>query len=157
MSVQKFVCCPSLVLAATAFAMGPRTAAAAVDFGTLTRGQVSIGCGGYYGYNSTYDAGAYSPNGLAGGNTVSRIYEYFSLFGAPGCVPGLWSALTVTGFSADPGASWLNSITCNGTTRTPAGATYVYSDGVAGWIMTGSFGLLTLPNGNTVGCSIDHD
>jgi len=64
------------------------------------------------------------------------------------------SLLQVSGFTADPGKLWLNSIECGGDTKTGSNAaSFSYDGGIAIWTWAQVFGL----NGKSqVSCKIDH-
>jgi hypothetical protein len=134
-----------------ALVLTPLLAVASTDNGTLTAGTSVAGlCSGHpiilHGYISG-GIGSYSPTGLTGGQTVSDVYDQEN---TPPCVPAAVS-VSVSGFSSDPGSSWLTSITCDGVEKTTHTA-YLYSAGVATWNYSGVFGLVS---GN-YSCSIVH-
>lgn len=139
-------------------ALAPSGALAATDIGTLTKGSTVQSCGGgiqvLSGYISSL-TGSYSPTGLTGGNAVSAVYDGTAVQ----CLPlTTYSVLTVSGFSSNPGSSWLTSITCNGVTRAAASAGFSYSSGNAYWFWTyQQFGFSSLSNGTNVGCTIVHN
>ena len=147
----------SVLLLAVAIS-GPGVAMAASDSGTLLVGQTSIPCNGtglqiISGYSTGSPSfGSYSPTGLTGGETVSDIYDSIS-----SCAPSTdRSVLAVSGFSSNPGSSWLSSITCNGVTNTSSGAAvYQYTSGTAYWVWSARFGLNTKV-GSNVSCTISH-
>jgi hypothetical protein len=139
----------SVIAGATLF---PVLASASTDNGTLTVGShVSGLCSGTHpiimkGYVSGV-MGSYSPTGLTGGETLVSVYDEGP---TPPCVPAV-SELSISGFSSDPGSSWLTSITCNGVENTTP-STYTYSGGQATWNWTTQFGF---SSGN-YSCSIVH-
>lgn len=104
-----------------------------------------------FGYASGF-AGSYSPTGLTGGKTVADLYDHESI-GSGICVFPKGSVLTVSGFSANPGASWLSSVTCNGVTNSESASTFSYSGGSASWQWTQTFGF----GDGTDSCTIVHD
>lgn len=133
---------------------------AAVDNATLTVGRNTIpaGCGpswppgmfdinisGYFGFGSSY-----SPTGLTGGQTVQWIFDQDC--GGNFDRAELW----ISGFGSNPGSTWLNSITCNGATKTPATAGYSYLGNTARWVWLTPFYFFLEPAGTTDSCSIDH-
>lgn len=133
---------------------------AAVDNGTLTVGRITIpaGCGpswppgmfdlhlsGYSGFGSSY-----SPTGLTGGQSVQWIYDQDC--GGNFDRAELW----ISGFTSDPGSTWLNSITCNGATKTAATASYWYLGNTAQWVWLTPFYFFLEPAGTIDSCSIDH-
>lgn len=122
------------------------------DGGTLKAGALTASCGhGSFtitGYNKTSSIGSYSPAVLTGGKTVIDVND---VTGGPCGTAN--SELAVSGFTANPGATWLTSITCNGVTRTGSTATFSYVSGTAAWIWSAHFGFV---NGTTYSCSISH-
>lgn len=128
------------------------------DAGTLTIGAGAIiGCrpgNPLYGFLSTRSSGnfgSYSPIGLTGGKSIGVIVDVET-----GICSGSGSSFTVTGFSSDPGISWLTSITCNGVVNFGSGAKYVYSSGDATWAWGQLFGLESHYQSN-VSCTIVHN
>jgi hypothetical protein len=142
--------------------LAPLTAVAATDNGTMTVGWTDGGpnCdGGLYAryiigfYGGVL--GSYSPTSLTGGKTVFSISENIDMVCAFSA-----SGITVSGFTASPGSSWLSSITCNGNTLSSGAAIFSYdsSTGRASWLwMGGSFGFGSIPNGTSTSCSITHN
>ncbi len=126
------------------------------DIGTLTDQGHVIYCGSY-GFAAGYltgTFGAYSP-GLTGGTSVDRLFEY------PGTTCGFSkiAIFGVTGFSSDPGSSWLISITCNGVTNYGSSGYYSYYGGEGTWEWTTEFGFATTPGalGHSIPCTIVHN
>lgn len=133
---------------------GALPAVAATDNGTLTVGHYQfflIGCDplGWSGYPAQ-GTGSYSPIGLSGGKTVTAVEEYI-------CNWPQNVSLTVSGFSSNPGQSWLTSATCNGITNSSSSASFNYSNGKASWSWSTTFGLAWKPFGANVSCSIVHN
>lgn len=135
----------------------PQLAFASSDGGTLTPGSFFASCNpsvsripGYFivGYVASFE-GTYSPTGLTGGRTVTEIVD---LNDPDECGP-TGSSLEVSGFSSNPGASWLTSITCNGIQNSESASGYSYSSGVATWTWGQKFGL---SKGAQVSCTIVH-
>jgi hypothetical protein len=131
----------------------PLLAMASTDNGSLTAGSAATGtCGGVHVITSRgYSSGAfgtYSPTGLTGGETVVSVFDHGP---TPPCVPAV-AVLSVSGFSSDPGSSWLTSITCNGVDNSTV-STYSYSAGEATWTFTKQFGFAS---GSNYSCSIVH-
>lgn len=130
--------------------------ASSSDSATLTVGVATARCAGaggdqvQSGFNSVLSIGSYSPTGLTGGKTVAAVVDTFEAL----CFSSSFSALNVSGFSSDPGASWLISITCNGVENTSG--TFSYSGGEASWIFSTLFGF-TGKSGSNVSCTIVHD
>jgi chitodextrinase len=103
---------------------GSVTTTTATDVTSMTVGQSSVRFG--YSNATVYGTfGAMSPTTLTGGVTLKGFVDVVNPFG-----PGS-AQLFVSGFSADPGASWLISLTARGITRTSTN--YSYSAGLATW------------------------
>jgi cellulose 1,4-beta-cellobiosidase len=103
------------------------------DNGTVTSGvYVDINFFFSYGYLPSFGAGSMSPSVLTGGKTVGTFAD----------IEGGGAQLWVSGFTSDPGQSWLASATAHGATRTGASATYTYwsSTGTASWSWPNFFG-----------------
>lgn len=144
----------SLMLISMIFAS--QLAIASSDSGTLTPGSLSQECAPPFlphfvlvGYISS-GFGTYSPTGLTGGKTVAEIVDETAV----GCGT-TQSIFNVSGFSSDPGKSWLTSITCNGVKNLSSASSYGYSSstGIASWAWSQKFGL---SNGAQVSCTIVH-
>jgi len=142
-----------LMLAVVASAASSQLALAASDTGTLLVGATSGGACHQIlsGFDSPLSVGSYSPTGLTGGKTVTVVVD--SLFPFGGC--SNFSGLNVSGFSSDPGKSWLTSITCNGVTDSGSSASYGYSGGLASWTWSTLFGF-TGHSGTNYSCTIVH-
>ncbi len=101
--------------------------------------------------------GSFSPTSLTGGKTLVDLSErgYDSY---PDCdnSAAVSSTVTVSGFSMDPGISWLVSVTCDRITFKGKSVDYSYSSGNATWVWRGGFGHLSKVSGVTVSCSISH-
>jgi hypothetical protein len=142
---------------ATWFLMGLfglwQVANATSDNGTLTVGVGSTRiCGSVpipwaYGFDSG-SFGSYSPTGLTGGDVVAGVLDT-----ASGYCGGVFSEVVITGFSSNPGTTWLSSVTCNGVTNNDSNASFSYGGGVAIWSWSQLFGLKGKSN---VSCTIDH-
>jgi hypothetical protein len=124
-----------------------------LDNGTLMVGHMHNHClaGPSFLYGFASGVGSYSPTGLTGGATVDEIADIT----AGACVAAN-SILDITGFSSNPGGSWLISITCNGVKNLGSSATFAYSSGDANWDWTSPFGL-SGKVGSNVSCTIDHN
>jgi hypothetical protein len=113
------------------------------DSGTMTEGMrtvVNINDGidtTYRGYDSGF-VGSYTPTALSGGRTLTAFYDIGA--GSCGVCPATNGVVTVSGFSADPGANWLNSASANGVTKGGSTASYFYSNGSATWSWGSIFG-----------------
>ncbi len=132
----------------------PMIALAASDNGTITVGDALSKTGGVcvWGYDPP-DIGSYSPTGLTGGKTVSGL---FTLVIGPQCLVSLNGHFFVSGFSSDPGQSWLTSVTCNGTTKTGGTASYSYASGTAYWGWSATTWGFTSNVGSQLGCTVVH-
>lgn len=95
--------------------------------------------------------GSYAPTVLTGGKSVVGAFEIFN--GGTCLTAG--ANLDVSGFSANPGSTWLVSITCNGTSKSGSGLTPIYSGGTASWHWATLFNLPNPPTKTT--CSIVHN
>lgn len=111
-----------------------------VDNATLTQGKLT--CSGSNCYVqifglSTGGIGSVSPATLSGGKILKTFYDQKNGYGQY-----IVSELSVSGFTADPGKSWLDAAKALGQTRTGAAAiTYGYSGGTAKWTWsTAAFG-----------------
>lgn len=148
----------SILFIAATLLLTPILAAAASDAGTLFVGKLVISnlpitpCVWIdYGYKSGPTFGSYSPTGLTGGKTVDEIDDTTACSGTY-----LDSLVLISGFSADPGKTWLTSVTCNGVTNDSSSASsYTYTSGEATWEWTQSFGL-PAKVGNNVTCTVVH-
>ena len=104
------------------------------DSATMTIGSYYAAPVTYYGYSD----GTYNPAGHSFGSLSLTLQDgkvvksFISAF-----YTTYTSTLYISGFSSDPGQSYLYSVTSNGTTKTGAAAsTYTYSGGVAYWTWT---------------------
>lgn len=144
-----YVCCCLGLIPVVAFADS--------DAGTITVGSAVTESLCFYGYpGGTEDMGSYSPTGLTGGETVHALYDQYT--GPHECITPL-ARFEVSGFSSNPGQSWLTSVTCNGVTMTgAAAAAYSYGtfgSGVAEWDWRSAFGFI-LKVGAQLSCTIVH-
>jgi hypothetical protein len=132
-------------------------ASAASDHATLTVGIVPGGvCNQSLAGFGSGAYGSYSPTGLTGGTTVTSLQD--SIYLQFGCATN-FSGVTISGFSSNPGSSWLMSVTCNSVTRSGASAGFSYlGGGVARWLWSNQFfGFHGLGNGANTGCTIVHN
>ena len=121
---------------------------AATDTPTITVGEIgNNGVPISIGYASgTY--GSITPK------TTGNGYTYVNFFvSEPGTHGGGGSYLTISGFSSNPGASWLMSVTCNGVTLSGPGATY--SAGTITFTLSGPF-FSANQVGENVTCTVIH-
>jgi hypothetical protein len=133
-----------------------------MDTGTLTLGPYngencpiphSTGTLQYTGY--AFNMGSYSPTGLTGGTTVEEIENTISTGSCATYYPEQ-AQLAISGFSSNPGTSWLISIKCNGASLSGSSATFVYSDGAASWTWSGSLFSFEAA-GTPTSCTITHN
>ncbi len=139
---------------ATTFSASPST----TDTGTLTTGSVNATCSAdlgsliYAGYSNGLFGltfGTYTPTTLTGGHTVKGVAI---ISGSAGCASRYGSYLNITGFTANPGTSWLTSIKCGTVTLASSAATFSYASGSATWFWHNSF----LPVSVNTSCTIIH-
>jgi hypothetical protein len=113
--------------------------------------------------------GSLSPSALSGGKVVTALYDYCQAISdskppPPTCpFSGAgqntqFGVLSISGFTADPGATWLTSVTAAGATRYGSSASYSYASGIATWqwigpVGSGAFGL---SNSGTTTVTITH-
>lgn len=139
------------ILVVISSVVSPLLAVAATDNATLTVGGFAYDCGGFpemwRGYFPSPPTGSYSPTSLTGGKTALVVMDVFG-----GC--GSFSQVSVSGFSSNPGSSWLTSMTCNGGMQSGTAAGFYYSGGIANWTWSALFGL---PSSGSVGCSMVHN
>jgi len=110
----------------------------------------------FSGYDSSAPSyGSYSPTGLGGGITVITLYEL--------AVNGTSNSTTfrITGFTSNPGVSYLLHLTCNGVTVAGGHATRTYDSSTGTVTYTWSspdplFGLSSLSVGTNVSCAVEH-
>ena len=137
----------------------PEISTAASDIGTLTVAVKDVGCPGFGVLDwSGYANGtmvSYSPTGLTGGKTVDGVYDAQTILH---CSVSLSeSVFSVTGFSSNPGSSWLTSVECNGVTNLQsAESAYSYSGGQVTWNWSQRFGLRA-KSGSNVSCTVVHN
>jgi YD repeat-containing protein len=94
-----------------------------------------VGYNAYMGYDQSIPMGSLTPNTTANGLTVFAFY-----FNGNEETHATTTYLIVNGFSANPGASWLQSVVLStvGTTVTGASAVFFYAGGQATWSWPGS-------------------
>jgi len=91
----------------------------------------------YSGYSSpTY--GSLTPSTLSGGRTVTAFVSYYQVYcGDPDCITYYYDVgtiLTVTGFSGNPGANWLSSVSHPSVGSLTGSSAYFYcSSGTCSW------------------------
>ena len=104
----------------------------------------------FYGYMTSPPLGAYSSPQLPDRKLLTEIYDQTNM----GCKLVTGSAVSVSGFSADPGRDWLASVTCNGTALyRDSVARFYFGNGTATWEWTQQFGLKP-KSGSTVTCTL---
>lgn len=133
--------------------------AAADDTGVLTVGEHTVLCWSglhvelLYGYMQSRPLGSYSPTTLKDGKTIVEVYDQTDR----GCKLVTGSKLSVSGFSSDPGRSWLKSVSCNRTSLSSlTAARFIFSNGTATWEWVQKFGFES-SEGRDIQCSIDHE
>lgn len=99
---------------------------------TITEGTSTFG-GGFsaaLGFDNGYNTvcGSVPSASVAGGLTLKAFADYNT------AGPSYGAYIVVTGFTSDPGASWLYDATVGGTTKLGSTATYSYSAGQAVWL-----------------------
>ena len=139
---------------------------------TVTGVFVNVGGSWRQVYSSSGSGAAYNFTLNSGQNLAGTIDGYSSSFGAITPSPNLPSTspaldirsltcfnsngavtLVVEGFSADPGASWLQALSISGSAFNVAAASYSYSGGAASWLWTSP--PVTFAVGNYT-CSLTH-
>ena len=115
------------------------TASYYTDTFTVTKGSVVTSTYRYFGYQSG-SYGSISPTITTNGYTVFIFNDITNISSNAST-----TSFAVAGFSSNPGASWLNSVTITGTSKTFTGATATYSfgNGSATW----EWPTASLPNG----------
>ena len=115
------------------------------DTPVMTQGDVEIGPRGFI----AGDIGSMNPATTSNG----YVYNEFADTEQPHGGGYVYTRFGVSGFSTDPGISWLTSAKAGSTTLIGSAATYVFSAGTAtwtwtnGWVFTGS---------GTIACTIIH-
>jgi hypothetical protein len=131
----------------------PVASLATIENGTITVAEKSFGSTCIWGYSGGL-LGAYSPTGLTGGKTVAEISAIVIGLSCNGTLDGI---VQISGFSSNPGQSWLTSVECNAITKTGATATFNYGSGIAAWSWSAtSWGFPTVV-GSQLGCTIVHN
>jgi hypothetical protein len=120
------------------------TANATTDNSTITVGVKSTGFGDWYGFDSGV-MGSISPTTVTGGEGYAEWFD----------IDTSLSFVAISGFSSDPGQSWLTSAQCYSVTMTGASATYSYNSGAATWRWSGAFGFGHVPITNA-SCVLVH-
>ena len=116
--------------------------------------------------------GSLSPTALSGGKVVTAVWDWCeardSLNAPPPSCPYTMANtnaqaayLSVSGFTSDPGATWLSSVTAAGATRGGSDTTLIYSyaSGIATWewlAPVANGGAFGLANSGTITVSITH-
>lgn len=91
--------------------------------------------------------GSRSPTTLTTGKGLGDLYDYRDI-GAPYFA----SVIAITGFTTDPGASYLYDVTVGGVTKLASTALYGYSAGTAYWTweVGAAINLFGMPTSGTV-------
>jgi chitodextrinase len=102
---------------------------------TFVGGVDVVGYNAYMGYDQYIPMGSLTPDTTANGLTIEAFYFYGNEE-----THAITTYLIVNGFSANPGASWLQSVVLStvGTTVTGASAIFSYTAGQATWSWTSS-------------------
>jgi hypothetical protein len=105
----------------------------------------------FFGFLRAWNMGAMSPTTTPDGKIYEHLYDMneCSIFGCHRL-----STFSITGFSSNPGAGWLNSITALGVTRLGSEAGYSFSGTTATWTWDGEFGLGTA---TTIPITLSHN
>ena len=162
MVIRKFVRESLVAFSLVGFACSSQFAVAASDTGTLVPNGIyqcdgvtmpyEIWIGYQYG-SSQY--GTYSPTTLTGGYTVAQLMD----IGVSGVTcDGIGNSyFAVSGFSSNPGSSWLTSVNCEGVEQFASDATFSYSSGTATWEWPNSTFGFEDDIGNPWSCTIVHN
>ena len=151
-AISMFVCC---AISAYALASSSESGTLTIESGLICRGigvNVAFGAGFDNGTYGTY--GSYSPLGLTGGQDVKGVFDIVSNDTCSSLTTH--AELVVSGFSSNPGSSWLVSVTCNDVERA-SGSVFNYSGGVATWQWVRTFGFYNQSVGSQVACTIVHN
>ena len=125
----------------------------ATDPGILVIGQLSGGaCSQALSGFGSGVYGKYFPSELTGGTAVVAVFDSVFLGSC-----NRFSALSVSGFPSNPGASWLSAVTCNGVRKSGGDAIFSYSGGVAEWMFVTLFGFDSMRKETKVSCVVVHD
>lgn len=89
-----------------------------------------------------------SPATLLDGYTLAALYRIVTTAPSDGTV------FRVSGFSADPGAAYFRSLTCNSLSVNASAATYSYAGGVAQWAWTGD--VFSMPSSGSVSFTVTY-
>lgn len=95
--------------------------------------------------------GSRSPTTLTTGKGLGDLYDYRDV-----SAPYFASVISITGFTTDPGASYLYNVTVGGVTKLASIALYSYGAGAAYWTweVGSALGLFGMPTSGTVSAVI---
>lgn len=97
--------------------------------------------------------GAVTPNTLSGGKTITSFYStiYYDCSNPVACTFTYSTYLNISGFSGNPGANWLQSVSAPGGPLTGSSAVFSYASGTSSWFWPTVLGL-----GSTFTLTIEH-
>ena len=113
------------------------------DSTTMTIAIVNTGFGLDAGFNQG-SYGSMSPTSMVDGKSYSQWWD-----------SSVGSTFALSGFTSNPGQSFLISATCLSVTKTGASATYSYANGIATWVWSSLFGFNSTHT--TATCSVVHN
>ena len=124
----------AILISLLAIGLGNKVMAASVPVGSITDTVVVSGStaeGGGLAYGLSPGGGSVSPKATLGG------YSYVKFYSAG--LRGKFSTIvSVSGFSSNPGAAWLNSVTCGSVTFSGSTALFSYSGTTATYSWAGA-------------------
>lgn len=124
------------------------TTAQYADTAVVTAGNASVAQG--EGFRSDFPYGSISPTTTTNGYRYYYLYDVNFCTAKGGCSES--GNFAVSGFSSNPGQSWLTSVSC-GVTQAGSSASYSFASGVASWTWPNAFGFVS---GSTTTCTITH-
>jgi hypothetical protein len=161
MIIRKLVRQSLVAFSLVGFACASQFAMAASDTGTLVPNGI-YQCTGdpmpyeiFVGYQAGSQYGTYSPTTLTGGYTIAELMDVgVSGVTCDGIDNGVFS---VSGFSSNPGSSWLTSVNCGGVEQLASNASFGYSSGTASWTWNQSPFDFEFEIGDQISCTIVHN
>lgn len=130
----------------------------------ITIGAVNYPISSVLSYTDTYVTGTYSGSVTSGTDGAGSIgFQYgsfgsvsptsdsnghaiFSLYNVYDSYSGVWdNYFSIRGFSSDPGAGYVTTLTIRGTNYLTSSMTYSYAAGIATWILTSPTTAFNLP------------
>jgi hypothetical protein len=111
-----------------------------IHYGTLTAGNQAI-TPTFQQRGLNLSVGSFTPAAITTALSVLELYDQYNP--APTYAETI---LTVSGFTADPGRTWLSFVIANGVKQDQSAAAYIYSGGSgrATWDWTTPFNFVTL-------------